>query len=281
MESQDTTRKRSPEHISHASESADSRISLLTRDIREWRCRRRIYFVSILGGYVALSIVGALTHYRWQATLFCLYMAGGVALAAILALNKRHLSAARILAQSDEPRVIGSLIEALEFGDTSVRTIVESSLVRLLPRLRPTDSGLLNGDHRAMLYRMLNMRNAQSKADLLVVILRSLPNIGDVIAVSKVNELVTAKVHTPNEKRVQDAAIRCLPSLREHVERERANSFFLRPVTTPDPSAETLLRPAHGTADPNPSLLLRASTPPEDEQKQSVTQGEAEEEPPR
>jgi hypothetical protein len=152
---------------------------------------------------------------------------------------KRRLEVARKLADYDDVRAVGPLAEALGPGDRQVREIAAAALTRLLPRLRPADAGLLNGNQRRCLYRALNGENT----DLILAILKAFEAVGDDAALPHVERLASGRGRAAKSLPIQRAAQECLPFLRERLEKERGARTLLHPSTAPSVPADALRQP--------------------------------------
>ena len=64
---------------------------------------------------------------------------------------------------------------------------------------------------------------------------------------------------TPERKRIKQAAIECLPALRQNVSSVQQSQTLLRASHEPAPDPATLLRPTVPTSSPDTSQLLRAA----------------------
>lgn len=160
------------------------------------------------------------------------------------------------LAEFEDVRTIGPLLEALELGYSKVTRVIETALLRLLPRLRASDANLLNSKQRRALARLLTTTR---KTELQLAILSALEQVGDGSAVSAVKRLANEPGRTPARLRVQQAAQACLLFLEPRVEQEKSSRQLLRASSPTAATPETLLRPAQGVTAQEPEQLLRAS----------------------
>ena len=87
---------------------------------------------------------------------------------------------------------------------------------------------------------------AQTAPDFLVALLEALPEIGDAGALPAVQNLATGLVTTPNSRRVQVAARKCLPTLRLRIQTRETSNTLLRASSLEDAAGASLLRPAQG-----------------------------------
>lgn len=163
---------------------------------------------------------------------------------------------AGVLAQYDDLRAIGPLLEALNCPEPDIRVLSEMALARLLPRLTAADSGLLNEEQYLCLFRALHSRYT----DLVVSVIRAFREIGDERALLTVRHLAERPPRTPRQQFIHHAAQECLPVMQERLERERVANILLRPTSPP---TETLPRPVMTDPNHDPALLLHPFPPAE------------------
>ncbi len=153
------------------------------------------------------------------------------------ALHRNRNRAARALAVMDDVRVVGPLAQGLEFSDQAVRSACRDALLKLLPRLKPGDSDLLDASSRACLYKAL----LSGDRDLVRSVLAALEQVGDASALPFLERL-SRDQRVGRDPEVQSALALCHEAVRCRVEQERASSRLLRaPEGT---GAGELLRPA-------------------------------------
>ncbi len=167
---------------------------------------------------------------------------------------------ARRIAALDIPQAGGPLIEMLISQGFFQSQHVKSALIRLLPRLRPNDAGLLTPLHRRHLGSMLRSdeifpyHGRLWGKDLKIAILSALEQVGDQKSVAQVEK--TAR--SAHDVYVRFAAQQCLPFLQERVEHSRIEQTLLRP-SAQSHAPDTLLRPASATTSVESPMLLRAA----------------------
>jgi HEAT repeat protein len=177
-----------------------------------------------------------------------------------VAASQLHKNAVSLLAKHEDLRAIGPLADALDIEDGDIRAVCSEALVRLLPRLKSSDSHLLSNDQRENLYLVLKRANLKKDSELIIAILQAMQQVGDEAALPHVVQLSQLKNDSEAGQRVREAAQACLPYLQERVERARQAGTLLRPADAPSSQPETLLRPAPGAACTDPELLLRPSS---------------------
>jgi HEAT repeat protein len=168
-----------------------------------------------------------------------------------------------VLAQLEDLRTVGALVEALEYQDKSISVEIEQTLIRLLPQLKASDAHLLDDQQRICLYHALNRKNTT----LVRVILQALEQVGDGKAVPYVQKVAEGHGRSGGNPDLRALAQQCLPFLLQRADEERSRQMLLRPSDAseqPVIASDTLLRPAAGVTPADPAQLLRAAS--EDEQ---------------
>ncbi len=91
----------------------------------------------------------------------------------------------------------------------------ELGLIKLLPRLKPEDAGLLSSYQRECLYGIMQIGNISGKSELIAEALDALARIGDIDALPTVDILASCHVDSSACRRVKTAAEQCLQTLKE------------------------------------------------------------------
>ncbi len=157
----------------------------------------------------------------------------------------------RRLLNFEDVRIVGPLIDALNFQDEVTQQEARQALVRLLPRLQASDAHLLNGEQRKQLRQVLFTDNKK----LAVSVLKSYEHIGDGAELEAVERLLQNAI---GDVEVRDAALNCLPFLQLRAQQMQSSQTLLRAsehATTPD----ILLRPAANAQTEDETQLLRMS----------------------
>ena len=176
-------------------------------------------------------------------------------------LSQEQALAAQRLAAYDNVQGIGPLAEALEWPDPAIRATASRSLVRLLPLLNASDTGVLTSAQRGCLHRMLRMGNAQKHEALIRAILKALEQVGDEAAVPYVKQLASGYAKTRAQQRVQDCAKECLPFLEAGANQRLGSQTLLRASSaTGAAQPDILLRPAAEATVSESTQLLRAGS---------------------
>lgn len=175
----------------------------------------------------------------------------------------KYRQAAKAAAQLDDARAVGPLVDSLILGDRELRAVAVSALIRLLPRLKASDSALLSQDQRKSLCRIVQKACCAAptalcdrEIDLAVAALKAFEQVGDVSVLTCVENAARYPAYGAAQQ-VTDAAETCLPFLKERIERDRAGRSLLRASDEPSMPADILLRPASETGETNSRELLR------------------------
>jgi hypothetical protein len=258
-------------------EGVEALLLLLAGESGKRRTRRRIYF-ALLGLFVFIGLPVALWMVYMAITSGDSRTMGaylGAALGGIvggggggilggfsflLFPTATQMMAGDALALVDDKRVAGHLVEALgssiAFSYQS-RVAIARALLRLLPQLEPGDRELFADQQRTALYRLLRKGNVEKETELLVAMLGAVGKIGDASAIGILEDLATRQAQTPKERRVADAAAVAVTSLQDRIERERTGETLLRSAGSPAGPSEILVRPATGSEQTEPAVLLR------------------------
>jgi hypothetical protein len=168
--------------------------------------------------------------------------------------------AAQRLAQLQDKRLVGYLVDFCTWPDEPVRRAAKRALTRMLPGLQPADAGLLSPAQQGVLRGFLHRRYTDTETGLQVAILKAYEQIGDERSLSAVRGLANINPRTRERERVKEAANACLPFLQQRRERQHSSQTLLRPTTatSSEPPRQILLRPVTDQSTANPDELLRA-----------------------
>lgn len=178
--------------------------------------------------------------------------------------NRQWNQIARALAQLSDTRVVGPLAEALAYADTSTQPTLMAALTRLMPKLDAEAAHALTIGQRVALYHLLDDGHAYRgirDTNFHVALLR-VPILAEDVQALDMVERVAAATIIPE---VAQAAAQTAEQLRAIAQRLQASHSLLRGASAPTTAPDMLLRPAQGSANPQPSeQLLRAvvSNPP-------------------
>lgn len=173
----------------------------------------------------------------------------------------RRRRAALLLAETDDVRAVGPLLEVLTYPDRSLRKAAVQALTRLLPRLQVRDVPLLNPTNWRQMNDILAwpssaQRNTGIDADFLVALIKAVATIGNAGYLPNVKDLAAGTRVAIVEPAVRAAAQECVPILVERSEWSSSKTL-LRAAA---PGSDILLRPAAATQDEQPRTLLRAAS---------------------
>ena len=224
------------------------------------RCRRVQVIVNLLGvGYLGGAFWHNFTDHTPYDRVFSI-----VTLAYfVLAFGSRKVSAnaAKRLAEIETVQAIPPLLDAIVLSGYRNTSPAYLPLLRLIPRLRAADYNLIDERRRKILLRTLGRRfNRIYKwlsglDELKLAILKALEQVGDENAIPVVEKLAAESRNVE----VRNAAIECLPFLRQKSAQVTPGRTLLRAAAEPQSEA-TLLRAAAANASPPPIELLRPTT---------------------
>lgn len=189
--------------------------------------------------------------------------------AAVSQSQKRGVS---VLAQFDDVRAVGPLVDSLKYQDRTVTKTAEAALTRVLPKLRASDAEMLNDNQRDALTGYLRLEKCAKQKALILAILKAYEQVGDGRALPFVRNLAAPDPAWMAFRAVTLAARECLPYLEARAEKERQAQTLLRAVENPVSDSEILLRPASGVSSLDQELLLRPASITEDVNEHLNTQ---------
>ena len=174
----------------------------------------------------------------------------------------------RIIDRVGGLRAAGALVERMEISFGSERRAVVDYLVEILHGVEPRTADEFSQAQLTRLNLKLQVPDFVKDEALLVAILHAYARVGTAECVPPVEALASQPGESEAESRVRDAARKCLPSLRQRVERIRTGADLLRASSTgrmagTDASPDTLLRAASEDAQTPSEELLRAGNPPD------------------
>jgi hypothetical protein len=195
-------------------------------------------------------VTGSWSHFPKQ--LFNSFSSFG-ALSAMMAATQTQKAGTEWLAQFNDPRAIGPLLDALVLKDTKLQEVARAALKRLLPQANRDHASLLTVEHRGILRSQLRSKDREFR----LAVLKSLPLLEDLDALPVVESLVhdLEKQGQPDET-VLSAARETLSDLKDLQQLARERETLLRPSEAADGSH--LLRPVTSKPEAEPEKLLRA-----------------------
>ena len=189
-------------------------------------------------------------------SLFLLALSVGLLIAGVLLLPRSHSRAISTLAQWNDVRVIGPLIDALPMSLGRDRYEILRLLTDLLHRVKAEDYPLLTWQQQRKLMDSLYFSENHQEVHFQVAVVRSLARVGDADALRLLQSLASDAPLSDYEHMVRDAARDCLPLLQDRLERLRQSQHLLRPSVS-EPLPDELLRPVTSREDADPEILLR------------------------
>lgn len=137
--------------------------------------------------------------------------------------------------------------------DEQTRRLAMDTLVHLLQRFGPEDSGLLSPEHRAILAGLVR---TEERPHVVNVLIAGIVKTGIIEAIRSLESVAAGKCRC-KEQSVWHSAEAALPELRLWVEKARAGAVLLRAIAPPEGLSTVLLRPANSAAEGEQELLLR------------------------
>jgi hypothetical protein len=245
--------------------------ALMSQFYRAARVYQRVAYtilagVGIIAGILLAAFIVAVIQRGAPPAFSSIFVLDGIIFLGVFYVRysaSRTRSLVSALADTEDLRVTGQLIGALEIPDRWLLQMAITTLTRLLPRLQASDAPLLNNTQRAILCRWLDRwamdKRDEKRNDFTIAILRALAQVGDAQAVPSVQRLATIQAKTPAQVRVRDEAAACLPFLEVRADQQHARQTLLRAATASAEPSEVLLRPATGAITADPQTLLRPS----------------------
>lgn len=173
-------------------------------------------------------------------------------------LSKSYQNAVRLLADFDDLRAVGPLLETRESEDANLKQLAQQSLLRLLPRLKSSDANLLDEVQLQCMGRALKSKDFV----FVCAILKAMEQVGDEKHLELVQRLSKKETTNPIQLRIREAAQECEPYLRKRVEETQLANTLLRASQMEDAPA-ILLRPVEYRPDTATHELLRPESAPE------------------
>lgn len=202
----------------------------------------------------------------------------GFVMAARFASSRRLRRAVNKLSGIDDLRAIGPLLDTLALQDRRTERSVRPALIRMLPRLRQSDSELLTERQKLALYKSLTNNKAElgrirlensrgfvlgavwssPARDYVLAALDAVEQIGDGRALPFVLKLADGRSAARRRPDIQQRAGDVVPVLQDRLSAEQQRDRLLRPATLDADQPDSLLRPAEFTPA-DETLLLRAA----------------------
>ena len=258
---------------SNALQDAILQTFLQSKVQRQWRQTLRSTggILASAAGIALLSYIGFQRHLDsllpFVLCLFPAFVLARIALGASRRTQQTETDIAEMV-QAGGIRAVGPLLEMLTVTANQDNLItLYRVLTSLLPRLKVSDSYLLNADQRGILNGQLLVISEwldipHYREEFVLALLHALEQVGDPSSLSVVEQLTRMVTPTFSRKRIRQAALECLPALRQNVGHVQQNQTLLRASDRPAADPALLLRPAAPAVPTSPDQLLR-SAPPE------------------
>ncbi len=223
-------------------ERGDEGVEALITTLAEQEEARKRRFKMTAAGFIgivgAMVVIGILTG---KAMIFSMMGAFTGILAGAAAASNFQKQGILQLAQLEDVRTVGVLIEALDWNDASLASEAQTALSRLLPRLKESDAALFTPARRKILLKQL--AGVHHAPEFSLAVLKGLEQIGGEEALPIVTQIAEGTADGGKFPEVCEAAVLCLPFLRHRAERNENSRRLLRASSEND-HAKTLLRPA-------------------------------------
>ncbi len=223
-------------------------------------------YLPLLGVWIAIQSI-LIAAFPSSPAVYVTYLFSVIAVIVVAArFSRQYRQSTRVLAQADDVRLVGPLIDRLGPGrkGRSVRRMVRQALTNLLPRLKASDASLLTARQKGRLVRHLaQLALFQRDKEFQIAILRALEQIGGAEALPVVEGMTHRTPRWADQVQVHDAAVECLQYLRQRASEEESHRTLLRSADRDVSDDRMLLHPAGGTPAADPDVLLRAAQDPQ------------------
>jgi hypothetical protein len=257
---------------------------LATAQLRHTQRKRLVWMGTGIAVLVALFAIlphkqVALWSYAKTSDLVALIVGLFVLSVGLFALE--YAKKTEALARGHDIQRVGALVDRLHTERRMgilTHNELRQALLRLLPRLKASDANLLTVSQKGRLARHLaQLVRFQHDKEFQIVLLRAFEQIGDAQAIPIVESIIQRRPWgigsidvtgwTRGQQRpkravqdnVRDAAVECLPFLRQRVQEQSIRSTLLRATGQSEETGGQLLRPAEGTTGVGTHDLLRAA----------------------
>lgn len=152
--------------------------------------------------------------------------------------------AAKVLAEHEDSRGFGPLLMAA--SGSAASDVIVPALMKLLPRMEPSDLQFLSAPYKRALYQLLESGNAP----LTLSVLAALEQAGDSSAIPYVQKLAASQPQSKENSNLQEAAQLCLSALHKRAEQEQTRLALL------NASDNTIVAsgPSHPAASTSPEV---------------------------
>lgn len=203
---------------------------------------------------VAAWIINGVTTGKWGHTGFPFYLFAKLfaPLFGAYAVSNAQSAGTKWLTQFQDPRLVSSLLDAMDTDDKELQHIAEGKLVELLPAMESYHGDVLTPEQRIVLRGQLKSIND----DLVIKVLRALVVLADIAAMPDVQAMLVRqeKRFKPNRELIAEGR-RTLTELEALKEQARLKETLLRPAEAAP--GQYLLRPEITHQETDPATLLR------------------------
>lgn len=145
---------------------------------------------------------------------------------------------------------------------------INETITLLLPELKASDAHLITPAFRRDIHTTLQhgsfgYATHDHYIARCIASLKALEQVGDSRDIPVVKKLTNMKPQTPEQEKIKQAAIECLPMLLANCGDVKAARTLLRASQSEDCRPDTLLRPANGATQTSSAELLRGSDAPD------------------
>lgn len=239
--------------------SQDEAVGILVSWMSDLKREQIVGMASLSGAMCVLAILVAAfsalvsdDHHIQVGALGCLL---APVLSYVSNLRRLRQQVFTFLAGFDDKRILNVLVEAVRYGDTKSSRAAETSLIQLLPTVRPGDEHILSPQCRMTLNHWLL---EATYAPLVLAILSAWEQVGDQAAARLVERLSHGEGVLGGDFSIRHAAAEALPAVRDAANRTATAETLLR-ATSADESATALLRPASSAESSDQALLRPAA----------------------
>ena len=258
--------------------AVDALLAVIDAEQRKLRIRRRIYY-GIVGSFVLIGLpLAAWIVYRGMMVGNSEAMGkalggalggiiggwGGGLVGGTIALmfpSQFQIAASAALAQVDDPRAVGPLLEAVVSKmnpSVDSRVSAAMALLRMLPNLGAEEYELLTAHQRNCIHRLLREPHVSKETDLVLAALDTIRRVGDTRALPAVTRLAESSAGDAlSLAKCHNVAHDCRDHLLSLQQSVSAAESLVRPSQPPGEESTILLRPTPTTETPA-NLLLRA-----------------------
>jgi hypothetical protein len=144
---------------------------------------------------------------------------------------------------------------------------IRRAITRTLPQLRASDARLISDRTWSDMLRVLSAitepngrMRSREHVEFYEALIRAMEQIGDERALKPMERIANMRASSQARARLKQAAVECLPALRQRTRAATAPETLLRAAGSN--SMEELLRPSEGAVAHDPAILLRAGDNP-------------------